>query len=193
MLDEIKPLIEALRKKNNTKENWKQFQSIVENNLHQVCDSLDTRWLVSVCDTYVDYGNPLEQRNAMFVSLVANMEKIWATHLLMFDIWPNPKKLDALKADRIIPLWDGMYSFNINHGDMANYLFTRMEKLLEDTPALKQIFETVKKRMLENGTVLANLNQYHADLFGKPPRRSFLKSVTRSVRRRIRQYKLPVL
>lgn len=182
LLREIKSLIVCLRRQKDLDIHWPRFTILVHDNLDQICTTCDTRWLVSITDTFANYGTPIERRNAMFVSIVANFEKLWATNLLMYDVHFNQAKLKRLKKNRIIPLWDGMYSFNINRGDMTNNLFGRVYSLLEDTPVIRKIFDTVLERIKSNDTTLANLELYHTRLFEAPRKRSFTRSVMRNIR-----------
>jgi hypothetical protein len=191
ILAEIKPLIINLRRKKDTVKNWEIFKSIVFTKIDQICLELDTRWLVSIADTFADYGNDIEKRNAMFISVVANFEKLWATNLLMYDIAKNKDKLYELKRNKIIPLWDGMYSFNINRGDMAPNLFARIALIMKDTPELECIFNMVIKRIVANeNTTLGNLSKYHKSLFSPPPKRSAIKILGRKIWLFLKQYKL---
>ncbi len=190
ILDLIKPIIIHLRKGINVQKNWLEFRKLIDLEIGRVCNELDTRWLISVCDTYVDFGDPIEKRNAMLVTQIANFEKLWATYLLMFDVKEDPLKLEQLKKNKIIPLWDGMFSFNINHGDMTGNMFTRIEKLMIDTPVIQKIYHMVIFRIKVNDTVLANLNQYHKRLFEPYPRRSILRILKRKLRMFFKQYKI---
>ena len=52
LLSEIQDLITDLRNGIDIEKNWKKFTGLIESNLENVCKSLDTRWLVSICDTY---------------------------------------------------------------------------------------------------------------------------------------------
>lgn len=188
--EEIKPLIVQLRRQNNVEQNWQAFQKIIAKNLNQVCSELDTRWLISVADTYADFGSPVEQRNALYISMIANFEKLWATHLLMYDLKPNIERTNKLRNNETIPLWDGMYSFNINRGDMTRNLFGRLFEFQKETPVLEKILETVLKRMIENETTLANLSTYHKRLLQPMKKRSIVGGFLRRIRRFFRNYKL---
>lgn len=186
----IQELIISLRKSEDIDDNWIEFRNIVEQNIEEVCKILDTRWLISVCDTYVDYGDDIIRRNAMLVVQIVNFEKLWATNFLMYDINLNPEKLEKLKKNKIIPLWDGMYSFNINHGDLTNNLFDRIEDLLEQTPVIEKIYKTIIQRIKENDTVLANLNKYHGRLFEPSRKRSLFRILRKKILYWIKSYKI---
>jgi len=190
LLRDIEELIIKLRKGKEKEKSWSAFQTLIENNLKEVCSLLDTRWLVSICDTYTDYGDPVIRRNAMLVVQTANFEKLWATHLLMYDVKLNQEKLNKLKKHKIIPLWDGMYSFNINHGDMTNNFFARVDKLMKETPVIETIYKTVIQRIKENDTVFANLDKYHNRLFEPDRKRSVRKILRKKIIQFFRNYKI---
>ena len=190
LFEQIKSLIILLRKQQNADKIWPQFHERITHKIDQICSQFDTRWLVSIADTFGDYGTPIERRNAMFISLIANFEKLWATNLLMYDLKLNHEKLNKLKKNRIIALSGGMYSFNINHGDMTNNLISRIRKLVKETPVLEKIFETVLERILTNDSVLANINTYHKQLFESPKKKSVYKGIIKKIRHFFRTYRL---
>jgi len=187
---EIQELIINLRKGKEKERNWIQFTELIENNLKEVCKVIDTRWLISICDTYADYGDPVARRNAMLVVQTANFEKLWATYLLMYDLKLNEEKTEQLKKNKIIPLWDGMYSFNINHGDMTNNFFARVDDLMMDTPVINAIYKTVVQRIKENDTILANLNKYHKRLFEPDKKRSIIRILRKKIINIFRTYRI---
>ena len=190
LLSSIQELIVHLRKGKEKEKNWIAFRTLIENNLKEVCSVMDTRWLISLCDTYVDYGDPVTRRNAMLVVLIADFEKLWATHLLMYDIKLNEEKLNQLKKNKIIQLWDGMYSFNINHGDMTNNFFARMDDLMKETPVIDEIYRTVIQRIRGNDTILANLNKYHNRLFEPDKKRSVMRILRKKIIQLFRDFKV---
>jgi len=187
---QIQELIVNLRKGKDINKNLKDFSDLIGQNIDEVCKMLDTRWLVSICDTYVDYGDQIISRNALLVVQIANFEKLWATNLLMYDVKLNPEKVQKLKNNKIIPLWDGMYSFNINHGDMTNNFFGRLEALLKATPVIEKIYRTIIERIKENDTVLANLNRYHGRLFEPGIKRSLFRIIRKKILFMAKSYKI---
>lgn len=187
---EVKSLIMNLRRGKNIEMSWNLFLKLIGENIEQICDSLDTRWLISICDTFVDFADPITSRNAMLVVQIANFEKLWATNLLMYDVKLNKEKLRVLKRNRVIHLWDGMYSLNINHGDMTNNFFRRVNELMKESPIIERIYFSILERIKKNDTVLANLNIYHQRLFSPFPKKSIVLIIARKIRRFYRRYKL---
>lgn len=165
MLNIILPLIQNLRRNIDVENNWRKLHEIIETNIHDICKTLNTRWLISICDTYIDYGSAIESRNAMMIVLIVNMEKLAQTNLFMYDLNINKNKLKKLKTEKPFELWDGMTSFNLAKGNMTKNLFKRLNKLIEDTPVIEKIYYTVLERIKNNDTILANLNKHHKRLF----------------------------
>ena len=165
MIDEVHPLIVNLRRNIEPKETWRVFSSLIEGNIDRVCSELNTRWLVSICDTYADYGEEVEARNAMFVSLIVNLEKTSQSYVR----WriPHRRKLKVpwWCRPRRVRLWDGMRSFDLSIGDVTNNFFRRLNVLMEPTPHIRRIFETILERMKQQETILGTLNQYHGHVF----------------------------
>ena len=91
MLNIILPLIQNLRRNIDVENNWRKLHEIIETNINDICKTLNTRWLISICDTYIDYGSEIESRNAMIIVLIANMEKLAQTNLFMYDLNINKK------------------------------------------------------------------------------------------------------
>jgi len=166
MYNILKPYIIELRKGINPEENWTKFRSLVEKNIKQICTSINTRWLISICDTYVDYGNDIECRNALCLVTLINMEKLAQTYLLLFNKEINTHNEELLKKGELSDLWDGVTSFNIMCGDLTNNMFLRYEKRLKPTPVLHSIFITLMTRLKKNeNSILVNLNKYHGNIF----------------------------
>lgn len=165
MLDRMKPLIVALRRKENVEATWAEFRGLVEERTREVCDGLSTRWLVSVCDTYVDLGTPVERRNAMLISLLVNMEKVAQSFLMWRVNYDNPFIVPAEHAPRKLRLWDGMTGMHMEIGDVTNNMFRRMRTLLQETPHLEAIFHEVLRRIAAHDTVLGAIDRYHNHVF----------------------------
>ena len=189
-LPHIQELITQIRQGRDVDTCWTELKNLVESNTEEICREADTRWLVSILDTYVDCGTDIERRNALLVVQIANFEKLWATNLLMYDVSLNPEKVNQLKKNKVIHLWDGMYSFNINHGDMSGNFFGRLETLLVATPAIRSIYQVVIERLKASGMTLANLNEYHRRLFEPYPRRSVFRLLRKKIINIFKNYKI---
>src|SRR6185369_16066780 len=69
LFDIIFPLIVNLRRGIEVEDSMVIFRHAVEGYIDEVCRQFDTRWLVSICDSYVDFGAPIERRNAFLISM----------------------------------------------------------------------------------------------------------------------------
>ena len=145
---------------------WQELRSIVEGDVEAVCRGSDTRWLVSICDTYADFGDPVERAGAMLVVLLANWEKCaWTLRNLTGAGTPRMPEAE----DRNAPLWDGVASIDLLNRtyDMPRNLFGRLRRALSPAPHLQRIFQEVAWRMADaDGSTPALLNRasVHRDL-----------------------------
>ncbi len=128
---------------------WLTLSEFVEENIDDVCAQLNSRWLVSICDTYADFGDIPHRNNALLISLLCNYERIVQT--TKFASKPIRKKIN----DENNWLWDDNQLIAINGTvDVHINLFRRIRKNFENTPVLLKILRTIIKRMLKNKTTL---------------------------------------
>jgi hypothetical protein len=164
---EVVGLIVYLRRGEEVEMRFARFDVLVKENVEELVKQMDTRWLVSICDTYMDYGSPVESRNAGIISLLVNMVKLAETERFML----SNKALEAGDVERcgkdIYPLWDGVTSFLITGGDMPRNLFSRLSKLMEPTPVFMRIFEAVMEGMKGNDTLLARLSRHQERFYSE--------------------------
>jgi hypothetical protein len=145
--------------------NWPAFRNYIERNINEICAETNLRWLASICDTYADFGNAIERRNAMMISVLVKMEKIAQTYAYWRMNYPDSLGTPEIDRHRKIRLCDGLSSFNLDIGDCPNTMFGRMDDMLSETPVLLSILNAVKKRLAENDTILGNLNKRHGHVF----------------------------
>jgi len=134
-----------------------RFRLLLNEGGEDLLRAFSTRWLVSIADTYADHGADSERANAMIIVMLANVTKLAETErLYLKDVGIDPKRQgECIMAGT--PLWDGMVSYAIKHGDMPINMWMRVRAILVDTPTLSSIFETVLSRMLAGNTVIGRL------------------------------------
>ncbi len=159
-----------IRLRRRSHDDWPYFVGEIEQHLEDLCSCLNTRWLVSICDTYADFGSPVEKGNAMCISLIANWEKLALTHRRAFGlengVFPDRARLAEMKSP--LPLWDGMTSMVLDAGANAlPNMFSRLSRLTESTPVLQKILLTILERMRQNNrSTLSEIDAVHEkDLF----------------------------
>ena len=123
------------------------FKRYVEKNIDEICEQLNTRWLVSICDTYA--GNCLclgkEGSEAMSIVVFVNMIKLWDT-----DLKTRGEQQDDL-VDKYCGhqevLWDGIITYDLRDGDMIVNMVGRLRKSMEEGSVCSKIFETILGRI----------------------------------------------
>ena len=165
ILRQLTPITVYLRRGIDTRANFLFLRQLIEGNLELSLAQLNSRWLVSICDSYADFGEPIEARNALLISTFLNWERLASTYI----DWVTPDHTTK-KSSNSIPeanrhLWDGLYTVHLRRGDTTNNLFIRYAKSLESTPHLFRIWQTLLSRIRENDSVLAALNASHKHMF----------------------------
>ena len=135
-------------RRSRDEEAWQELRALIEADVDAFCAGSDTRWLVSVCDTYADFGEPLEQAAAMLIVLLVNWEKMaWSLRLVCEAGPPRPAEPDDCQA----PLWDGVSSLHLRSRgcDMPENMFRRLRHALIPVPVLARIFQEVAGRLVD--------------------------------------------
>ena len=161
--DELKQLIKNLRRGDDMEESRLRFFNEINTNTAAWCSNLSLRWLISVADTYIDHGTPIEARNAIIISVYFNIIKIADTARLLTT--PNCDMLPRLLED-VVFMYDEVNSLRITQDDMPNNLFFRIDELLKITPPLQLLFEEVKKRLDQHSQTL-KITEYNKDFYKK--------------------------
>ena len=124
-------------------------------------EHLDTRWLVSACDTIVDVIDDVgEQKAAMFASFLANTVKLYETERAISG--PAPK-YDMAKLDRRVPLFDGTSAFLVGRGDMIRNLMQRLDQTTAANTVSDQILRELIRRFHHHDTVFARFAACHTN------------------------------
>ena len=170
-------LIVRIRRKIGLDSALAEFFALWDSRAEQLVASLSSRWLVSACDTFADYGTPFQRAAALMLSSTINTLKLAETErLLLRDISTDPAKLEAVVGSHAeqahIDLWDGMTAYSVVAGDMPRNLLRRVHEVLGEDPVLAVIGRTLIDRALAADTVfgrLAKLN-HRFDWPKEPPK-----------------------
>lgn len=173
MIDEkmISDLIIKIRQQTeNPSEVFSALDSLLTGDTDAFCKALDTRWLVAVCDTYADYGTPLERSNAMIISTFVNTIKfMWTAEKMCLECPENlsNSQIQKLKEKNQI-LYDGVRTlgFSLDRGNASYNLFRRINNVLCETPSLQEIFHIIILRIqTETMHPLVRLHNEHGNFF----------------------------
>lgn len=153
LLNEVQGLIKNLRNNVDVESNLCKFKGVVDENSDEILKTFNLRWLISICDTYADYGNPIEQRNSLLISLFVNLIRVSDTYTLTMNAGHSIEMIEKLKVQQI-PLVGGLVTLNIDKQDTCLNLSKRMNKLLPCTPFLFEVYRKASRELLMSDSLL---------------------------------------
>ncbi len=141
---------------------WATLRFLMETPAYRevLLDHLNTRWLVSICDTYADHGTREERLAAISLTVLVNVVKLAETERLLTgdDRESTPEEREAFLSGFPHPLWDGVTSYLVESGDMPRNLFNRLRDTLVEAPPFDAIGETILQRLKEtDGHLMARM------------------------------------
>lgn len=154
LFQQVVALIKELRNTRDVESNWPLLKHLVESNVEQIAEVFSSRWLISICDTYADFGSAVEKRNAFIISLLVNMIRVSDTIRYLYENPKNPDRVRELKNSQV-PLYDGLVTLHLDRQDTCLNLSKRIIRLLTETPVLLRIYETVIDRALRSASLLS--------------------------------------
>jgi len=149
-----------IRRQINVGTHYQKFIELLENQSEVLITNLNTRWLISVCDTYVDHGTNQEKANALVISTYVNMVKLADTYIYTL----SDQSIDQSNFSTHGPdneLWDGITQYCMQAGDMFHNLNSRICLTLESTPIISQIWLNIFERMQKNKNLLSKVSSLY--------------------------------
>lgn len=138
---------------------YDEFDEFVRSNIKDICEVFNTRWLISVCDTYAGHPNKEKAAGAMIIITIVNMIKLWGTDLCIRDKNIDEELLQYYKRNQE-EIWDGVITFKLApDGDMLRNMIKRQSIILETDEVLFNIFKTILKIVFETNNPLNNLTK----------------------------------
>jgi hypothetical protein len=124
---------------------------------------LDSRWLVSACDTIIDHWHEPEERAlALAGTLFANTIKLYETERWATGHAGMKLPFGQPRAERVA-LHDGMSAFMIGTGDMIGNLHKRMEAVTAASGIAAQIVGELVRRASAHDTIFKRLRDVHSN------------------------------
>jgi hypothetical protein len=150
--------IVVIRKSNGTGAGITLFHRIISEHTDEICSELNTRWLVSVCDTLADHGkNGAQKALGLGGSLLANTVKLVETERNLFQVprpWPPKRRLKHNKR-----LFDGVIGFWLENGDMIENMIARIETVGKEDPVAGAFVGEILLRLIQFDTVFKRTTQ----------------------------------
>lgn len=153
-------LIVLLRRRIDADAGWTRYQALWRREGAFLAERLDMRWLVSACDTFIDFSpDPGERALALSGTLFANTLKLYET-----ERWAvGTREADPAyqPIDRRVDLFDGMTAFVIGQGDMVLNLHRRAAAVTRDATPCALILDALLRRASQHDTVFRRLRRRH--------------------------------
>ncbi|MDF3057469.1 MAG: hypothetical protein K0R17_1684 [Rariglobus sp.] len=155
--------IVRLRRAVEPARSWSRFTRLLADYEGVLYAHLNSRWLVSICDTYGDHGDEKERLAGVGLSAFVNVLKLSESERIHM-VEP------ALKAGGLMPprpLWDGMMSYNMAGGDMPRNLFERMGNSLRSVPHLHRLWLEIFARLKASENLLSRMAAHNPAFYEK--------------------------
>lgn len=122
-------LIVFIRREYNVKDSFRRFQDLWDKEGDFLLENLNSRWLVSAADTFVDYSKDEVTRSlGLAVSLFVNTIKLYETERLLIDggSLTYAEEIILKLHDKKIILYDGLEGFEIGTEDTIRNMVWRL-------------------------------------------------------------------
>lgn len=153
-----------LRRAFQTDETFRKFTDLWYAEHDFLIQHLNTRWLISAADSFIDHHpDPLTRAYAFNAVTLINTCKVYESERFACKTQtasPEPKQIEALQNGRT-PFFDGTSAFVIGTDDTLRNMHWRLDSMQENIPTsliLKELFhrvnshETAFKRMKDQHT-----------------------------------------
>jgi len=157
----LTPLIADLRNRRNPETTFSTFQTLMDAHADDLLASVSLRWLVSMCDTYADYGTPIERRNALLVSLFVNLIRVSDTLRKAERREEIPAMIEVLKTTQL-PLYDGLKTLSLAKQDTCLNLAKRLIRVLQETPFFLAVYQKAVRESLAHDSLLGTFARLSA-------------------------------
>lgn len=166
--ERLKNRIIRLRRSEFDGEDWQYFRQEVVDDIELFGRELNSRWLISIVDTFADWGSEQEQANAVLISTLVNYEKAVRTNEIVYRRTKTRAPIvdgvdyQASEKNSLLELWDGIEiaAGSANEDFFVNVL-RRLARQLSKTPELRSVFKFLLLKMLgHESSTLALLDEY---------------------------------
>ena len=156
-------IIVLIRRDFEASENFQLFEQLWKKEKSFLLKSLNTRWLISAADTFVDYSSDATTRAlSLAVSCLFNTVKIQETERFIQDAdncVDNEKRIKSLQQERV-SLFDGTSAFAVGTDDTLRNMRWRIDKMAKINVA-GEILQEVFIRLQKNDCVYRRFKDRH--------------------------------
>lgn len=157
-------LIVLIRRDYRASEHFAQFESIWQQHADFLCAALNTRWLISACDTFIDCSeDTLLKATLLNACVLINTLKLceserFLTSTELAEV--SEKRRHLLQTERLA-LFDGTSGFAVGTDDTLRNMRWRLDAIAKNHELggkiLTRIFDNVQK----DGNVYARFRAWH--------------------------------
>ena len=158
-------LILLIRREIDVQQHFYQFQQLWQQERDFLLNSLNTRWLIAACDTFIDHSED-EHLKALLMTAVMLINTIKLQESERFLIKAAECRVDtdrqhSLQCERLA-LFDGVAGFAVGTDDTLRNMRWRLDKLCHSHPLgtiVLAVFERVQQP--ESDTVYSRFRKLH--------------------------------
>lgn len=132
--------------------NRTEFFRLVATYINTFIKHYDVRWLLSICDTYVDHGDQQSSAIAMNIVNIVNGTNI--TNTILHNC--KDPNMVIKQTDAKYPTWGGMITCDVATGDTIHNMMVRNDKIIEKDSILNKIWCEIKSRGREEHNIPVN-------------------------------------
>lgn len=160
-------LVVLMRRSYKLEQTFAQFEQLWTRETDYLLDSLSLRWIVSACDTFIDYSaDPIIATILMNVVTLINTLRVYETReFLQLDSILNSAQLNVNNVETLyqggMPLYDGLTYFRIGSDDTLKNMRVRYEKFYKDDKLATTILLAVFDKLQNNDSSFATMRSLH--------------------------------
>lgn len=157
-------LIVLIRREVDSAQNYQKFKALWLAERDFLLQSLNTRWLISACDTFIDFeSDPVLQAILMNAVVLINTIKLQETERYLCDqsVQVNPAHQAQLQQSRYA-LFDGTSAFAVGTDDTLRNMRWRLDQVCahhELGQLVLEVFDRLQRP--ENNNVYSRFKQHH--------------------------------
>jgi len=148
-----------------------ELKKYVNENIDEICNELDTRTLISLCEVYIDLSEDRKDKSdalilVTFIKIIQSTTSAMKIRGVLSPEWTKEKREEAQeKYEPLYPqmdtiLWDGM-RLMLGGDNVYINLFTRISSVLKDNEVMFKIWIKVATVLLEVETSFIALDNKH--------------------------------
>ena len=162
-------LVVLLRRNYKPDETFAEFETLWTTQTDHLLQNLSLRWIVSACDTFIDYStNKSQAAILMNVTTLINTLRVYETQQFL-QLNPSTESLPLVtaKVDALycsdLPLYQGLTYFRIGTDDTLKHMRSRYESFYNTDKLATTMLLSVFDKLQANNSAFSTLRALHKD------------------------------